>query len=71
MVNDVLLSANKVFSEQNFSDARTKYEECFSSNVKELAKTLIGKPVLKHVYRNYLYSLAFDGSADKIERLMY
>ena len=71
MVNDVLLSANKAFSEQNFSDARALYEQCFPSNVKELAKILVDRPVLKHVYRNYLYSLAFEGDIDNIERLMY
>lgn len=71
MVNDVLLSANKAFSEQNFSDARAIYEQCFPSSVKELANTLMGKPILKHVFRNYLYSLAFEGDIDKIERLMY
>ena len=71
MVNDVLLSANKEFSEQNFSDARAIYEQCFPSNVKELANILVDKPVLKHVYRNYLYSLAFEGDMDNIERLMY
>lgn len=71
MVNDVLLSANKAFLGQNFSDARAIYEQCFPSNVKELANTLMGKPILKHVFRNYLYSLAFEGDIDKIERLMY
>ena len=71
MVNDVLLSANKAFSEQNFSDARAIYEQCFPSNVKELANILVDRPVLKHVYRNYLYSLAFEGDIDNIERLMY
>ena len=71
MVNDVLLSANKAFSEQNFIDARALYEQCFPSNVKELANILVDKPVLKHVYRNYLYSLAFEGDIDNIERLMY
>lgn len=67
----MLLSANKAFSEQNFSGARVIYEKCFPSNVKELAGILKNKPVLKHVYRNYLYSLAFEGNVDKIERLMY
>jgi len=71
VVNDVLLSANKAFSEQNFIDARATYEQCFPSNVKELANILVDKPVLKHVYRNYLYSLAFGGDIDKTERLMY
>ena len=71
MVNDVLLSANKAFSEQNFSDARAIYEQCFPSNVKELANILVDKPIFKHVYRNYLYSLAFEGDIDNIERLMY
>ncbi|NDW16241.1 glycosyltransferase [Alteromonas genovensis] len=71
MVNDVLLSANKAFSEQNFSKALALYEKCFPSNVKELAGILRDKPILKHVYRNYLYSLGCEESVDKIERLMY
>ena len=71
VVNDVLLSANKAFSEQKYSEARAAYEKCFPLNVKELASVLNDKPVLKHVYRNYLYSLAFEGSVDHVERLMY
>lgn len=71
MPNDALLSANKAFSEQNFSDALALYEKCFPSNIKELADILRDKPVLKHVYRNYLYSLASAGNIEKIERLMH
>ena len=71
MVNDVLLSANKAFSELKFSEALALYEKCFPSNVKELAGILRDKPILKHVYRNYLYSLGCEESVDKIERLMY
>ena len=71
MVNDVLLSANKAFSEQNYNDARAMYEKYFPSDVKKLVDLLKERPVLKHVYRNYLHSLALVGSVDKIERLMY
>lgn len=71
MVNDLLLSANKAFSEQNFSDARAIYEQCFPLDVKDLANTLMDRPVLKHVYRNYLYSLASEEEVNIIERFMY
>ena len=71
MVNEALLSANKAFSELKFSEALALYEKCFPSNVKELAGILRGKPILKHVYRNYLYSLGYEENVDKIERLMY
>jgi glycosyltransferase involved in cell wall biosynthesis len=71
VVNEALLSANKAFSELKFSEALALYEKCFPSNVKELAGILRGKPILKHVYRNYLYSLGYEENVDKIERLMY
>ena len=71
MVNEALLSANKAFSEQNFSEALALYEKCFPSNVKDLADILRDRPILKHVYRNYLYSLGCEESVDKIERLIY